>query len=193
MNLTRAAGLALLSLAIASPALAEDRKPFYLGAGFGLNNGRIDCLEEFKCDHTDKSEKLFGGWLLDPSIELQVTWYNAGHFNGGNVTPLGTHFGGEYGITGWAFTGGYRYALQPDITLIARGGVTFTRVNFDYLLPDYGSDKRKTTAQPYGGLTALMSVTPVIKVGLDYDLTRFKAHRDTGLLQTFGLSAQYAF
>ncbi|CAN5148838.1 hypothetical protein BH09PSE6_BH09PSE6_08300 [soil metagenome] len=181
------------AMGLSEPAFAADPAPFYLGGAIGLNNGRVDCLEDFKCDHTDKALKLFGGYLVTPETELQLTWFNAGHFNGGNVAPLGTRFGGEFGVTGWAFTGGYRYALQPGVTLVARGGLSLVRANFDYSNPAYGGDKSKTTAQPYGGLSALYSVTPQIKVGLDYDLTRFKAHRDNGLLQTFSLSAQYAF
>ncbi|CAN5194296.1 hypothetical protein BH10PSE17_BH10PSE17_18970 [soil metagenome] len=187
------AGACIALAAVCNSATAAEPTPWYAGVGVGLDNGRVDCLDEFKCDHTDKAIKVFGGYKVDPNTELQLTWFNAGHFNGGDVAPLGTHFGGEFGVTGWAFTYGYRYSFAPAWSVIGRGGLAINRASFDYTNPAYGSDKSKTTAQPYGSVGLGYALTPAITVGFDYDLTRFKAHKDTGLLQTFGLSAQYAF
>lgn len=51
----------------------------------------------------------------------------------------------------------------------------------------------KTTTQPLAGLSLGYAVTPAVRVGLDYDVTRFKVHQTRGSMQTLGLSAQYAF
>ncbi|CAN5234037.1 hypothetical protein BH09PSE6_BH09PSE6_01690 [soil metagenome] len=187
------AGACVALAAVCNSAAAAEPSPWYAGLGGGLDNGRVDCLDGFKCDHTDKAWKIFAGYQVDPNTELQLTWFNAGHFNGADIAPLGTRFGGEFGVTGFAFTYGYRYVFMPSWTLVGRGGLAINKARFDYYEPAYGGDKSKTTAQPYGSLGIGYAVSPDITVGFDYDLTRFKAHQDKGLLQTFGVSAQYAF
>lgn len=37
------------------------------------------------------------------------------------------------------------------------------------------------------------AITPTLRVGLDYDLTRFKVHTTRGQLQMLGVAAQYSF
>ncbi len=187
------AGGALALLLSAGFAVAAEPTPWYAGGGIGLDDGRVDCLSGFKCDHTDKFFRVFGGYRLDDHVELQADWFQAGHFNGADTTPLGTKFNGEFGVTGFAFTGGYRYRFAPAWSVVGRAGVSVMRANFDYANPAYGGDKSKTTAQPYGSASLSYDVAPNVTVNLDYDLTRFKAHHDNGVLQLFGVSAQYAF
>ena len=47
--------------------------------------------------------------------------------------------------------------------------------------------------QPLLGLGLAWQLTPAVGVGLDYDVTRFKAHSTHGALQMLGVAAQYSF
>ena len=47
--------------------------------------------------------------------------------------------------------------------------------------------------QPLAGIGVGYAVSPALRVGLDYDITRFKAHESRGPLQMLGLAVQYSF
>src|SRR5436190_818493 len=77
-------------------------------------------------------------------------------------------------------------------SLAARARAASVKTDFSYAPPFDGS-KSKTTLQPLAGLGIGYAVTPALRVGLDYDITRFKAHDTRGPLQMLGLAMQYSF
>ena len=120
-------------------------------------------------------------------------WYfDDGSFQGSDITPGGTSFGGKFKVSGFGLTAGYLWNFAPAWSLHAQAGIASMRTRFDYATPFSGSVD-KTTAQPLGGLSLGYAITPAVRIGLDYDVTRFKAHNSNGSMQTLGLSAQFAF
>ena len=95
-------------------------------------------------------------------------------------------------MSGLAWSLGYRWALAPEWSLVARAGVASARTRFDYANAAYGSAS-KTTTQPLMGLGVSYAVAPTWRVGLEFDLTRFKVHTTQGRLQMLGLAAQVSF
>ena len=165
---------------------------WHIGLGAGLDRGRVDCLSGFACDRSSASGKVFvGGRVLD-LLDVQLTVFDAGRFKGADTAPLGTEFGGDFKVAGLALTAGYRWSLAPDWSATARAGVAAVRTRFVYDNDAWGSAK-KTTAQPYASVGIAYAVTPQVHVGLDYDLTRFKAYRDRGSLQTLGVAVRFEF
>ena len=179
---------ALLCLAAGSACAAD----FSVGVAAGADQGRVDCVAGFACEHKGSFGKLFGVYSLAPATELQATLFDAGRFKGGDTTPLGTAFGGTFKVSGLALSLGYRWALAPEWSLVARAGIANVRTRFDYANAAYGSAS-KTTTQPLIGLGVSYAMAPTWRVGLDFDLTRFKVHTTQGRLQMLGLAAQVSF
>ena len=179
---------ALLCLAAGSACAAD----FSVGVATGADQGRVDCVAGFACEHNGSFGKLFGVYSMAPAYELQATLFDAGRFKGGDTTPLGTAFGGTFKVSGLALSLGYRWALAPEWSLVARAGIANVRTRFDYANAAYGSAS-KTTTQPLIGLGVSYALAPTWRVGLDFDLTRFKVHTTQGRLQMLGLAAQVSF
>ena len=165
---------------------------FSLGAGAGASRGKVDCLAAFPCDHSDASFKIFAGYQVTPEIDVRLSYFGGGSFKGADVSPLGTQFGGTFKVSGLGLSGGYLWRFAPAWSLHGRLGVASVRTRFDYADPFSGSAS-KTTTQPVAGLALGYDFTPAVRVGLDLDATRFKAHNTQGSLQTLGLFAQFAF
>ena len=183
------AGLAGVLSLVAGTARAAD---FSVGLSVGADQGRVDCVAGFACERSSSHAKLFGSYNIDPAIEVQAAVFDAGHFKGGDTTPLGTAFGGTFKVSGLALTLGYRWALAPEWSVVGRAGIASVRTRFDYANAAFGSAS-KTTTQPLVGVGLAYAVTPAWRVGLDFDLTRFKVHTTQGRLQMLGLAAQLSF
>ncbi len=186
----RARGLlGAAALLVADAACSAD---FSVGVGGYAAQGRVDCVASFPCDRSSAGGKLFAGYQLSPAVDVQAVWFDAGHFKGGDTTPLGTEFGGTFKVSGFGLTGGYRWELAPSWSLVGRAGLAAMRTRFDYANTAFGSAS-KTTAQPLLGLGLAYAVTPAVRLSLDYDVTRFKVHTTRGPLQMLGAAAQYSF
>jgi opacity protein-like surface antigen len=170
-------------------ALATD---FSIGLGLGADHGRVDCVAAFPCEHSGTHWKLTGGYRITDAVELQATWFDAGRFDGGDTTPLGTEFGGRFAVSGLGFTAGYRWSLTRDWGIAGRAGAAAVKTRFEYAAPFTGSVS-KTQLEPLAGLGIAYAVTPQLRIGIDYDITRFKVHTTRGTLQMFGAAAQYSF
>lgn len=176
-------------LLIGGSASAAD---FNIGAGAGIDRGKTDCVAALACDHGSTHTKLFVGYEAAPNVELQVQAFDAGSFDGGDTTPLGTTFGGRFKVSGVALAAGYRWTFSPGWSLKGQAGIASVRAKFDYAAP-FAGEVSKSTVQPLVGLSLGYSVTPNWRVSLDLDDTRFKVYRTRGSLQMFGVAAQYSF
>ena len=184
----RCAWLAGLSLA----SLCAQAGDFSLGAGSGIDRGKTDCVDAYACDHASSHAKVFLGYRVAEGIELQALAFDAGRFDGGDTTPLGTAFGGRFKVSGIGLAAGYRWSFMPAWSLKGQLGIASLRTRFDYASPFVGSASQ-TTTQPLAGLSLAYAITPNWQLSLDYDETRFKVHTTRGSLRMVGVAAQYAF
>lgn len=187
----RSVGLALAAGAMFASA-AAGAAGFSLGVGAGADRGRVDCAASLPCDHSGGYAKLFVGYQLGDTIDLQAVYFDGGHFNGGDTTPLGTEFGGDFKVNGFGLTAGYRWEFAPSWSLSARAGIASVRTRFGYASPFSGSASQ-THGQPLVGLGISHAIAPNWRLALDYDVTRFKVHTTYGPLQMLGLSTQFSF
>ena len=181
--------LAAVALFASHAATAAD---FSVGIGGGVDRGKVDCVASFPCDRSSGHAKFYGAYQLGEAFDLQLMYFDAGHFKGGDTTPLGTEFGGTFKVSGVGFTGGYRWTFAPSWSASARIGLASVRTKFNYATPFSGSVS-ETTTQPLGGLGIAYAVTPAIRVGFDYDVTRLKVYKTRGPLQMLGVAAQFSF
>ncbi|MEO8925167.1 MAG: outer membrane beta-barrel protein [Caldimonas sp.] len=184
---------AALFAAAAAPAEAADVDVgIGIGGGIGAADGRVDCVASFPCDRSSTSWKLFVDWRPTDAFDLQAVGFGAGRFKGGDTAPSGAAFGGSFKVDGLGFTGGYRWVIAPAWSLVGRAGLASVRTRFEYADSSLGAVS-KTTVQPLLGLGLAWQLTPAVGVGLDYDVTRFKAHSTQGALHMLGVTAQYSF
>lgn len=188
----RAVRWLLAGVALGSVALTAAAAEFSIGVGAGVDRGRVDCVASFPCDRSSTHAKLFAGYRLSDTIDLQIVYFDGGSFKGGDTTPLGTEFGGKFKVEGIGFTAGYRWGFAPAWSLTGRAGLASVRTRFDYANPVWGNASQ-THLQPLLGVGIAYAITPTLRLGLDYDVTRFKVHTTRGPLQMLGLAAQYAF
>ena len=191
-TLCRSDGAWLLGAAALLASGASFGSDFSVGAGVGTDRGRVDCVASFPCDRGSGHWKLSGAYQLSRAVEVQAVAFEAGHFKGGDTTPLGTEFGGIFKVSGFGLTAGYRWDFAPAWSLAGRAGIAAMRTRFDYANPAFASVS-KTTTQPLLGLGLGYAVTPAVHLSLDYDGTRFKVHATRGSLQMLGVAAQYSF
>lgn len=182
------AAAALLGAGVAAAAGND----FSVGLSAGAGQGRVDCVASFPCDHRSTHLKLTASYQLAEAVDVQAVYFNAGRFKGGNTSPLGTAFGGTFKVNGFGLTAGYRSNLTPLWSVTARAGLASVRTRFDHANAVWGSASQ-TTAQPLLGLGIAYAITPNVRLGLDYDLTRFKVHTTRGQLQMLGVAAQFSF
>ena len=182
----------LLAAGVLTPLPARASNDFSIGVGAGAARGRVDCVASFPCDRSGTSASVAAAWRFGNGFDLRAQYFGAGSFKGGDTSPLGTEFGGTFKVGAIGFTSGYTWTFAPAWDLSGRLGFASVRTRFDYASPFAGSAS-KTTTQPLGGVSLGYAVTPQIRLGLDYDATRFKVHTTHGPLQTVGLSAQYSF
>ena len=186
--LGRHAAAALFAVASGAAGAAD----FTVGVAGGPAHGKVDCVASFACDRSSTSFKLSAAYGFTPEFDLQAAYFGATKFRGGDTTPLGTPFGGRFEVDGFALSAGYRWQFAPGWSLTGRGGAASVHTKFDYQNAAYGS-VGKTTLQPYGGLGLAYALTPQLRLGIDYDLTRFKVYTRRGSLQMLGVAAQYSF
>ena len=75
-----AAMLAALAL-VSSPALAQDQKGFYLGAGLGMSTIKDACTDVpagVSCDDKDTATKFFGGYQFNRNFALELGYTDLG-------------------------------------------------------------------------------------------------------------------
>ena len=172
------------------PAFAED---FSLGIGAGPDHGRVDCVAAFDCDRSGSQAKVFVGYRWNDTVDLQALYFDAGHFKGGDTTPvLGTPFGGTFKVSGFGLSAGYRWQLGQGWSAVARGGFASVRTRFDYA-DDLAGSVSKTLVEPLASVGVAYAITPQWRLGIDYDVTRFKVHNTHGPLQMVGVAAEYSF
>ena len=174
----------------AGPALAAG--DFSLGLGGGVSRGRDDCVASFACDRSSSFGKLFAAYRLNDTIDVQAVYFDAGRFRGGDTSPLGTEFGGTFRVSGFGLTAGGTWNIAPAWSVAARAGMAAVRTRFDYQNTIWGSVSQ-STAQPMLGLGLAYAITPSLRIGVDYDVTRFKVYRTRGPLQMLGVAAQFSF
>jgi hypothetical protein len=175
---------------LAVPALAAGE--FSVGFAGGASQGRDDCVASFACDRSSSFGKLFASYRANDAVDIQAIYFGAARFRGGDTSPLGTEFGGTFRVDGFGLTAGGTWNFAPSWSLGAGAGIAAVHTRFDYQNTVWGSVS-KTTAQPMLGLGLTYAVTPSIRVGVDYDLTRFKVYRTRGPLQMLGVAAQFSF
>jgi hypothetical protein len=82
VNMRLIAAVWTLALAMAAgPALADENKGFYLGAGVGEFSLEIDDFEDFagtSFDSDDTSLKVFGGWRFNPYFAAELAYIDFG-------------------------------------------------------------------------------------------------------------------
>lgn len=181
--LTLAAALGLMPTALAGVGV---------GLGAGPDRGHVDCVASFACNRSSGFAKFFGTYSIGEEVEIQAVYFDGGRFKGGDTTPLGTEFGGDFKVSGLGLTAGYRWRVAPSWSMVARGGFAGVRTTFDYVNPVWGRASR-STAQPLFGLGVAYEIAPSWRVGVDLDVTRFKVHTTQGPLQMLGLSTQFSF
>jgi hypothetical protein len=182
----------LTAAACAVASIGAHAGDFSVGVGAGVDRAKVDCVAAYPCDRGSAHAKLFVGYQPVPNVELQALAFDAGHFDGGDTSPLGTPFGGRFKASGVGLAAGYRWGFAPDWSLKGQLGVASVRTRFDYAAP-FGGDASETTTQPLLGLSLAWQVAPRVKLSLDYDETRFKVYTTHGSLRMFGLAAQFAF
>lgn len=163
-----------------------------VGIGGGADRGKVDCVASFACDHDSGAVKVFLGYHWTDAVELRALYFDAGHFDGGDITTLGTPFGGTFKVAGFGLSAGYRWQLGQGWSAVARGGVAGVRTRFDYA-DDLAGSVSKTMVEPLGGLGVDYAITPQWRLGIDYDVTRFKVYHTQGSLQLLGVAADYSF
>ena len=188
----RVARRLLTAVALIGASTAAAATDFSVGLGAGADQGRVDCVASFPCERSSAHAKLFAGYQFSGAIDVQAVYFDAGSFKGGDTTPLGTEFGGTFKVNGFGVTAGYRWGFAPSWSLTTRAGLASVRTRFDYANTVWGSASQ-TTAQPLLGLGVAYAITPTLRLGLDYDVTRFKVHTTRGPLQMFGVAAQFSF
>ncbi len=181
--------LATASLMAGSAASAADVE---VGLSAGIDTGRVDCVASAPCDRRSNHVKLSAAYRLGETTDVQFTVFNAGKFDGGDTTPLGTEFGGTFKVSGVALSAGYRWDIAPQWRLRAHAGLASVRTSFDYINPVWGSASQ-SNVQPWVGLGLAYAVSPTLRLGLDADLTRFKVHTTRGPVRMLGLAAQFSF
>ena len=188
---------ALAAALAATAASATPAANFSLGVSAGADQGRVDCVASFPCERRSAGIKLFAGYALNQAVELRALYFNAGRFKGGgtapaSTTPAGLEFGGDFKVSGIGITAGYRWDFAPMWSVAAHAGLASVRTRFGHANPVWGSVSQ-TTVQPLVGVALAYAVTPTLRLGIDFDATRFKAHTTRGSLHMLGLSAQFSF
>ncbi len=178
--------------ALLSAAGAASAQNFSVGIGAGVDRGRVDCVPLFDCDRSGSFAKAFVGYRLDGATELQAVYFDGGHFKGGDVTPLGIQFGGTFKVSGFGLTAGHRWDFAPSWSVTARAGAASVRTRFDYANA-LAADVSKTTLEPLVGIGVAYAITPNVRVGIDYDETRFKVYTKHGSLRMLGAAVQFSF
>lgn len=183
---------ALVAVVCAVASVAAQAGDFSVGAGAGVDRGKTDCVAGYACDHGSAYAKVFAGYQLPANFELQAVYFDAGHFDGGDTSPLGTAFGGRFKVSGLGVAAGYRWAFAPGWSLKGQLGVASVRTRFDYAVP-FSGDASMTTTQPLVGLSVGYEIAPSWRLSLDLDETRFKVHTTRGSLRMLGVAAQFSF
>ncbi|MDQ2735713.1 MAG: hypothetical protein M3Y55_12180, partial [Pseudomonadota bacterium] len=108
---------ALFGACCASAATAQD---FSVGIAAGPDRGRVDCVASFPCDRSSSHWKLTGAYRFADTYDVQLAYFGAGRFQGGDTTPLGAAFGGTFRVSGLGLTAGYRWTFAPGWSGVAR-------------------------------------------------------------------------
>jgi hypothetical protein len=181
--------LAAVALVIGRAAQADE---ISIGGGGGVDRGKTDCVAAYPCDRGDLFGKVYAGYRFPGGLELQAIAFDAGRFQGGDTTPLGTPFGGRFKVRGVGFTAGYRWSFAPQWSLLGQAGVASVRTRFDDSAP-FSGDVSQSTTQPLVGLSLAYDIAPKWRLSLDFNETRFKVYTTHGSLRLLGASAQYVF
>ena len=182
---------ACVAIALASgPAAAAGE--FSVGAGGGASHGRVDCVSSFQCDRSSGFGKVFVGYRAYDAVDVQAVYFGGGNFRGGDTTPLGTPFGGTFKVDGIGLTAGASWTFASAWSVAARAGIADMHARFDDQNPAFPNSSRNTV-QPLLGVGIAYALSPQVRIGVDYDVTRFKAYMSRGPLQMLSVAVQFSF
>ncbi len=173
-------------------AAAACAQGFSVGIAAGPDRGRVDCVTSFPCDRASTQFELSGAWNFADAWDAQLAYFRAGSFQGGDPIPAGGEFGGTFRVSGVGLTAGYRWTFAPGWSAVARLGAAGIRTRFEYVNA-LAADVSQTTLQPLAGVGIGYAVTPSVRIGVDFGVTRFKVYRTQGSLRMLGLAAQFSF
>lgn len=176
--ITLAAGLALLGSGAASAQA-------YVGAGVGSGHISADCSGTTSCDTSSTGAKLYGGYLVNPALGVELGYFDWGKAKATtSVLPLAGSGGQEapqaitpiaasatLKATGFGLGVAYLPQLSADWNAVLRAGVA---QNKGKVSVDGGSGTSKTSTQPYVGLGVGYLVTPNLTLTGELDFSRVK-------------------
>ncbi len=183
---------ALAAMTAATASFAADAQGFSVGIGGGVDRGHVDCVASFPCDRASSHFKVTGAYRVADAWDAQLAYFSAGRFRGGDPIPGGGEFGGTFRVDGVGLSAGYRWDFAPAWSAVARLGAASMRTRFAYANA-LAADVSKSTVQPLAGIGVGYAVTPSVRIGIDYDVTRFKVYTKNGSLRMLGVAAQFSF
>ena len=184
--------LLLCTTATAAGASAAGAQGFSIGLAAGPDRGRVDCVASFPCDRSSSHFKVTGAYRFADAWDAQLAYFSAGRFRGGDPIPGGGEFGGTFRVDGVGLSAGYRWDVAPGWSTVARLGASSMRTRFAYANA-FAADVSKSTVQPLAGIGIGYAITPSVRLGIDYDVTRFKVYTKNGSLHMLGVAAQFSF
>ena len=165
-NLHLAAAMAS-ALALSTPATAgffDFTLAPYLGASVGQSTIDVSCPAGVSCDDKDTAWKVFGGLEVNEYISME-----AGYADLGKVSYSGAK-SGTRDTKGVILQLVGTYAINPSITLIARGGMNILDTQFNGTIAG-APDKSDTDVVWSAGLGAQYNFTQ--SVGLRAEWERY--------------------
>jgi opacity protein-like surface antigen len=134
---------ALLLIAAAAPALAENPSGPYVGGGYGRfdlhihNFNDVGQAADTIVDSNDNAWKLFAGWRLNPYVALEGAYINLGN-PGEKFVATGSNGTYNVKITGFAPTLIGALPLGP-VEIFAKAGYYFYDVKLNVNVQSLGS------------------------------------------------------
>ena len=143
-----AAMLAALAL-VSSPALAQDQKGFYIGAGVGMSTIKDACTDVpagVSCDDEDTATKFFGGYQFNRNFALELGYTDLGKASA-SFPGLGS---ASVEASGFELLALGIVPLSPSWSIYGKGGLFLWDVDLKDSTGMVGTGSETGTSLTYG-------------------------------------------
>jgi len=177
----------ILALALGSLMTGTAFAEAYVGAGIGQGHIELNCTSASSgCNSYDTGFKLNGGYMVTPSIAVELDYIRFGH---ARAVVGGVNI--EFTSSALGAGAAYFHHFTPKWSGMARLGVATVRMKGDTAVPGLADSQASTNL--FGGAGLAYELSKGLSITADIDLSRGKIDAEMGDLRLFSVGLRKSF
>jgi OmpA-OmpF porin, OOP family len=191
---------AILAVAVATCGFGVTTSAFaqqaYAGVSGGVSNWSVDCEGAAKCDKSNPSFKVFGGYNINQSIAIEAAYATLGKTTISGATTGGV-LDAEFKAQAFDVAGVFKLPINTEFSAFAKLGVSFVNSEVDAALVSGNITQRGSVSdrstQLLAGLGLTYNISKDIALRGEWEARKFQLEDEKSSINSFTVGVQFNF